>query len=115
MSAPIHVAELVQEGLTAERRNGEHALLLRQLSVIREMLGTLDTLTIAGQHHDIDKVIAFVGGQVQRARTQVSGRNRTTLMDLMTQLRNESDRLFPDSTRFAQRAENLISLLVAIG
>jgi hypothetical protein len=115
MSASVHLADLVQDGRTTDGRNGERALRLRQLSVVREMLGTLDTLTIAGQHYDIDKVIAFVDGQVRGAARRVSERNRATLMDLMTQLRDESVHRFPDSTRFAQRAENLISLLVAIG
>lgn len=87
---------------------------MRQLSVIREMLGTLDTLTIAGQHHLMDKVIDFVEGQVRNAAPRLSARNRAVLMDLMTQLRNESDHLFPDSAQFAQSAENLVSLLVAI-
>ena len=115
MSAPIRVVDLVQDRPATDRRNGEHASVARKLSVIREMLGTLDTLTIAGQHHLMDKVIAFVEGQVQQVAARVSKRNRATLADVMTQLRRESDLLFPDSTRFAQRAESLINLLVAIG
>ncbi len=114
MSASIRVVEVVQD-LPPDRRNGEGALLVRQLSVIREMLGTLDTVTIAGQHHLMDKVIAFVNGQLRRAPTCLSDRNRATLVDLITQLRGESDHLLPDAARFAQRAENLINLLTAIG
>jgi hypothetical protein len=115
MSASLPVAELVQDGSSTDREGGERESLGGQFSVIREMLGNLDTLTIAGQHHIIDKVIAFVDARVRQAATRASKRNSATLMDVMTQLRNESDRLSPDSTRFAQRAENLISLLVAVG
>ena len=85
------------------------------LSVIREMVGTLDTLTIAGQRHVMDKVVAFVDEQVRHATPRVSKRNRATLGEVMTQLRSESDRVFPDSARFAQRAESLIRLLGSIG
>jgi hypothetical protein len=114
MSASIPVADLVQDGGTTDRQS-ERALLVGQFSVIREMLGNLETVTIAGQHHVIDKVIAFVDARVRHAATRTNRLNRATLMDLMAHLRNESDCRFPDSTRFAQRAENLISLLVAVG
>ena len=114
MNPSIPLATLAQDG-PSEPRGGERALLLRQLSVVREMLGTFDTVTIAGQRHVMDKVIAFVEEQIRHAGTHVSQRNQATLADLMTHIRSESERLSPDSARFAQRAESLISLLVAIG
>jgi hypothetical protein len=38
-----------------------------KLATIRQMLATLDTLTIAGRRHLMAKVLAFVDGQVQRS------------------------------------------------
>ena len=110
MSTSSHAVELVREP-PPHGRPSEHALLVQQLPVIREMLGTLDTLTIAGQRHVMQKVVDFVDTKTRVVAARMSHRNRATLFDLLTQLGKESERLVPDSARFARQAESLITLL----
>lgn len=92
----------------------ERALLLRQLSVIPEMLATLDTLTAAGQHHTIGKVVAFIQNQVRHAIPRVGRRNQVTLAELMERLKQESERLFPDLASVSQHARTLMTLVAAV-
>ena len=114
MSAPGYVVEVPREPAPG-RRHAERALLARQLSVIREMLGMLDTLTIAGQRHVMEKVVSFVDTCARAPAVRPTPGHRETLFELVLQLRKESERLVPDSLRFAERAEDLIALLGAVG
>lgn len=114
MSASGHAVDFVRER-PDDRRYGEPALLARQLPVIQEMLGVLDTLTIAGQRHVMEKVVSFVDTKTRAAAARMSNRDRATLFELLTQLRKESQRLVPDPLRFTRHAENLVALLRALG
>jgi hypothetical protein len=84
------------------------------LSVIREMLLMLDSLTIAGQRHLMEKVVHFVDEQLPRAAAGLSRRNQAAIEALVRQLRHESDRLVPDVCAFSRGAESLLALLVAL-
>ncbi|HLK92073.1 MAG TPA: hypothetical protein VKZ18_19430 [Polyangia bacterium] len=84
-------------------------------SVIREMLGTLETLTTAGQQHDMCKVVAFMTDEIRRVSPRLSRRNQLTLADLVAQLERQTQRRLPDLQAFALGTENLISLLGAVG
>lgn len=110
MSAPSHLLDVPRE-LPLPRLPGERAVLARPLSVVREMLGMLDTLTIAGQRHLMEKVVGFVELFARAAVTHPNARRREALFDLVSELRKESERLVPDALRFTERAENLIALL----
>jgi hypothetical protein len=80
---------------------------------IREMLATLDTLTVAGQRHLMTKVIAFVDGQVARAIQRAGHGDRSMLLEQVALLRRESDRQLPSVPAFGERAERLIALLAS--
>jgi hypothetical protein len=99
---------------TTAERNDEQAVRSRQLSVIPEMLATLDTLTTAGQHHTIGKVVAFIQEQVRHAIPRVSRRNQATLSELMEHLKQESERLFPDPASVSRHATILMTLIAAV-
>lgn len=86
------------------------AAAMDQFSVVREMLGTLETLTSAGQQYLMGKIIGFMEGQAG-GLPRVGARNRRTFMELLTNLRRESDRAFPDISGFVQRTEGLVALL----
>jgi hypothetical protein len=85
--------------------------LVEKLTTIRQMLETLDTLTHAGQRHLMSKVVAFVGGQVDRAIHHASPGNDHILREELTLLKRESDRQLPSVPVFGARAESLIGLL----
>ncbi|HVY41329.1 MAG TPA: hypothetical protein VHM31_25510 [Polyangia bacterium] len=115
MIACFPVAAPVQRARTSHDRPDEHALRVRQLWVIREMLRMLDTATTAGQHHLMNKMIAFVEGQVEQVAAKAGGATRAALGGLMDQLKNDAHGLIPDSARFARHTESLIALLVGGG
>jgi len=80
-------------------------------ATIRQMLATLDTLTIAGQRHLMAKVLAFVEGQVDRAIRHTGAGNRGMLLEQLALLKRESDRPLPSVPAFGERAESLLALL----
>jgi hypothetical protein len=85
----------------------------RQIPTIREMIGSLDTLTINGRQHLMTKVVGFLrecGADVGRG---IGRHNQHTVMQLLDGLSAESSRPMPDAKQFAQRAENLVALLAA--
>ena len=89
--------------------------LSRQIATIREMLSMLDTLTAAGQRHSMSKIVGFVDQHVGRTLDRIGARNGSTLTELSTWLRHESQRTLPDVATFRRRADDLLSLLVAVG
>ena len=93
---------------------GDRESLWWQVSVIGDMLATLDTLTTAGQHHVMGKVVAVVRDQVLRAGPLVSRPDRDVLAGLVEDLEHESDRLSPDPSVFRPRAARLIKLLAVV-
>lgn len=84
------------------------------LTVIREMLLMLDSLTIAGQRHLMEKVVRFVEQQLPRARSCLSRRNHGAVESIVKQLRFESERVVPDVCAFSRGAQSLLALLVAL-
>jgi len=112
MTVPMVATEVVRERLpTAE---SEPPVPRLPLSVIREMLVMLDSLTIAGQRHLMEKVVHFVEEQVPRLSASVSRRNHAAVGTILDGLRRESDRLVPDVAVFSQGAESLLALLAAL-
>ena len=92
----------------------DRASLSWQVSVLGDMVATLDTLTTAGQQHVIGKVVAVVRDQVQRAAPLVSRREREILAGLVEEMARQSDRVSPDLSVFTPRAERLIGLLALV-
>jgi hypothetical protein len=95
-------------------RTDERASLSWQVSVLGDMVATLDTLTTAGQQHVIGKVLAVVRDQVQRAAPLVTRREREILAGLVEEMAHESDRVSPDLSVFTPRAERLFGLLALV-
>jgi hypothetical protein len=87
--------------------------LAARISTIREVLASLDTLTIAGRQHAMGRVAAFIEGQITQAAQRVGGGNRRTLADQVDLLKHEAGRQMPSVTAFRQRASNLLDLLRA--
>ena len=88
--------------------------LRRQLSTIREMLATLDTLTNAGQQNLMMKVVAFIRGRGGEALGRVGKNNQRTAADLLEHLAVEAERPLPDARAFGPQADSLVALLAAV-
>lgn len=94
-------------------RDGEPSLLRRQLGVVREMLGTLETLTAAGQRYAMDKVVACLRLHAGCGSLALGPRNAHTLSQLLDELAREAQRLLPDPSQFSDRAEAMVTLMAA--
>lgn len=86
---------------------------LSRLPTIREMLDSLDTVTITGRQHLMAKVVGFIRDQGQDAVRNAGGRNQRIAIALLDGLAIESTRPLPDAHEFAHRAESLVALLAA--
>ena len=84
-----------------------------KLATIRQMVASLETVTIAGQRHLMTKVLDFVDGQVARTIAGAGRGNGHMLLQQLTLLRNETGRPLPSVPAFGERAETLIALLAA--
>jgi hypothetical protein len=83
----------------------------RESGLIREMLSTLETLTVAGQRHTMGKITGFLSETVDRLGPAVSLRTRSATGALLTRMAHESERLSPDVGSFCWAAESLLGLL----
>jgi hypothetical protein len=66
----------------------------RELAVIGEMLGSLDSLTNAGQQHTMAKIVSFIQSRVSSgsiARTA----DRAQIAELLDRVRHEAARPLP--------------------
>ncbi|HVU34660.1 MAG TPA: hypothetical protein VHE61_14595 [Opitutaceae bacterium] len=116
------MAVQVQAGMMMEGQQSfahDRAIALAPLAArmltIREMLANLDTLTIAGQQHLMNRVAAFIEGQVTEVPRGAGGANRRMLTEQLELLKHESGRPLPSVSAFRRRADNLLDLLNAGG
>ena len=89
------------------------SLLLRQLPVIQEMILDLENQTGPGRRYTMEKVVAFFRQEIARGVLAVGPRSARVLSCVVDQLAMASQRLIPDVHRFRDRAEALLSLLLA--
>ncbi len=113
------IGKQLMRGLaTTAERDHHQAVLSRQLSVIPEMLVTLETLTIAGRHHLIGKLVTFlvtfIEELVRCADPRVVGTDEATLSGVMKRLKQESERLVPDVASVSRDARTLMALITAV-
>ena len=73
----------------------------------------MEPLTVAGQRHTMEKVVAFFRSHVDGGALSVSPRNRRELSQMVDQLEREARRQVPDVGRFGDRAQTLVVLLSA--
>ncbi len=94
--------------------NGPARSVLRDCEVIREILGSLETLTAAGQRHSMGKVVAFIREQLERSPVAMNARNRETVAMMLERLTHESSRPWLDVVAVRERTEALLALVLAI-
>jgi len=87
------------------------AISARESALIREMLSSLQSLTVAGQRHTMGKIAGFLSETVEHPGPAVSLHARAASRQLLSRLAHESERLSPDIESFCWAAENLLGLL----
>ena len=83
------------------------------LDVLREMIRTMETLTLAGQRHTMARIVDFIHQRATWCQRAIGMHNRNILEQLLEELTRESRRIFPDARSFGSRAEALLGLLAA--
>jgi hypothetical protein len=84
------------------------------IDTVREMLSMLETLTIAGQHHVMEKVIGFAEVRIAREVRRGGAASRRGLWEQLDCLRREAGHIVPDVSSFARRGESLMALLAML-
>ena len=84
-----------------------------KLEVVRDLLAALDSATIAGQRHLMERIIGLVGPDVARVTGQLTDRRRTIIARSLDELAREAARLVPDAGAFRRQAEVLMDVLSA--
>lgn len=82
-----------------------------RLGDIRWMVRSIDTLTLAGQRHELTKIVDLLEEELIRDRSYNSTSRLETVESLLAALREEARRLLPDVRSFAARADVLIGVV----
>lgn len=82
-----------------------------RLIVIQEMLRSIETLTLAGQRHQIVKMVSLLEEEiVERAREDGDVRAEAVAV-LLPRLRCEAERMVPDVRAFTDSAALLVDAI----
>jgi hypothetical protein len=82
-----------------------------RLEVVRQLLTDLDTITVAGQHFTMDKVIGLLEREVAAAEMALSELQRRGLRRALADLGREHGRQLPDVDVFVVRARMIADTL----
>ena len=75
------------------------------------MVQSIDTLTLAGQRHELKKIVALLEDEIISGCGSVCTSRAEAIDSLLGALRQEASRLLPDVTSFVARAEALITFV----
>ena len=82
-----------------------------RLEIVRQMLVDLETITVAGQHFTMDKVIGLLEREVAAAEMALSELQRRGLRRALADLGREHGRQLPDVDVFVVRARMIADTL----
>jgi hypothetical protein len=82
-----------------------------KITMIRQMVANLDTLTLAGQRHDMKKILDFLEEHVLRAMRGASLGNRRMLAEQLEVLKRAHDQRSPAVPAFSDRVLSLIAMI----
>ena len=110
MTVSLHVPEVATPPWSPLRDGGRPPRAW-QLTVVREMLATIETLTAAGQQHIMEKIVVVVREQARRAAPFMIRTDQERLSRLLEELGGEADRFSPNHAAFTRRTEALLESL----
>lgn len=82
-----------------------------RLGDIRWMVQTIDTLTLAGQRHELKKIVGLLEEEAIHGRATGCVSRLEKIESLLAAMRHEAGRLLPDVRSFAARAEILLGVV----
>jgi hypothetical protein len=84
------------------------------LDVVRELLGDLETVTVAGVNFTMGKVVGLLRQEIGAAAPTLSEPLRCVMTRALDDLGREQGRLLPDTGRFVARAHVITEALALI-
>jgi hypothetical protein len=81
-----------------------------ELAVIGEMVASLDSLTHAGRHHVMAKIVTFVQGRIGPAVAKRGAAERARINELVERLKNEAGRPLPVVSSFTDAVQRLLAV-----
>jgi hypothetical protein len=85
-----------------------------RLGVVNQLLGDLDTVTVAGLTFTMGKVIGLLRQEVGGAEAGLSKFQRRVMTRALDDLAHEQDRLLPDADRFVARTQIITDTLALV-
>jgi hypothetical protein len=85
-----------------------------RLAVVEELLGDLETVTIAGRHFTMDRVVGLLRLEVVAVEDGLSDLQRRAIGRALEDLGREERRQLPDADRFLSRARMITDTLAVI-
>ena len=85
-----------------------------RLDVVRQLLGDLDTVTIAGRPFTMGKVVGLLRQEIGAAADGLSEFQRRVMRRALDDLAHEQDRMLPDADRFVARTQMITDTLALI-
>jgi len=81
-----------------------------QVAVIGEMLASLDSLTNAGRHHVMMKIVTFVQGRIGSAPSSRTAHERARITEMLDHLQREAARPLPVVGSFTESVQRLFAV-----
>jgi hypothetical protein len=85
-----------------------------RLAVVADLLGDLDTVTVAGQLFTMGKVVGLLRLEVDAAEDGLSELQRRAIRRAIDDLGREETRLLPDADAFVSRARMITDTLAVM-
>lgn len=88
-----------------------HALVVGRLGIVEELLADLETVTHAGQHYTMTKIVGLLRDEVADSGSRLSELQRRSIKRSLEELEREQDHLLPDRIPFTARAHKITDSL----
>ena len=85
-----------------------------RLGVVKELLGDLETATVAGMHFTMEKVVGLLRLEIGAREPELNDLERRLIGRALTELGREQGRLLPDANLFVVRTEMIADTLALI-
>jgi hypothetical protein len=88
-----------------------HALGVRRLGIVEQLLGDLDTATYGGEHYTMAKIVGLLRDETADDAAHLSELQRRAIKRSLDELVREQARMLPDRAAFMERAQNVTDVL----
>lgn len=85
-----------------------------RLGVVEQLLGDLDTATVAGRHFTMEKVVGLLRVEIGAAEPGLSEGARCAIAGALDELAREESHLLPDPPTFVARTRMITQTLALI-